>query len=296
LLLKKIAKKVKDQEYQINELPTNYIKTLLDKQDNIPEQSRAATYDGFVHVSSLSGDFCARHYAITQHEKLSLFETISGGSKVTFRIGRAVETHVRENIISAAGKKNIFCKWTCECGKTYQVGLWRAATCQHCHKPLDNFDEPTIKDEANGISGRPDLILYHNKTLHITEIKSMKANTTTTVGWDELEKPLDSHISQNIFYPPLLASLGYPVSPIVTFIYCSKDWKFGSPYKEFRIDTSLKKYRDKREELLEEAKQVKDFLTGGKSPPRICLTEQSPLAKKCPVSFRCFQQYKDDIK
>jgi hypothetical protein len=296
LLLKKLSNRIKDEEYTLSQLPEFFIKNLLDKQDNIPEASRAGTYSGYVHVSSLSGNFCAREYAIAQHEKLQLFETIQGGSKVTFKIGRAVETHVRDNIISGHGKKNIFCKWTCNCGKTAQIGLWREAVCPKCQSPLDNFDEPTITDEANGVSGRPDLIVYYGKTLHITEIKSIKKDTTTTVGWDELEVPLESHIKQNIFYPPLLQSLGYPVSPIVTFIYCSKDWKFGSPYKEFRIDTSLKQYKDKREELLAEAKQVKDFVAGGESPPRICLSEQSPLAKKCPVAFRCFNVYKDDIK
>lgn len=295
MLLKKLTEKVKNTDYQISELPHNFIKNLLDKQDNIPSQSRAATYEGHVHVSSLSSNFCARQYAIVQHEDLKLYETIAGGSKVTFRIGRAVEDHIRENIIEGHDKKNIFAKWHCECG-TFRVGLHKAITCPKCGKGLDIFDEPTIKDEANGISGRPDLIVYHGQTLHITEIKSIKKDTTTTVGWDEIEEPLDSHIRQNIFYPPLLASLGLPVSPVVTFIYCSKDWKFGSPYKEFRLDTSLPKYQSLRSELLEEAKQVKDFMAGGPSPPRICTTEHGSMAKKCPVSFRCFNQYKDDIR
>jgi hypothetical protein len=135
--------------------------------------------------------------------------------------------------------------------------------------------------------------VYYEKTLHITEIKSIKKETTTTPGWDELSAPLDNHITQNIFYPPLLSSLGLPVSPVVTFIYCSKDWKFGSPYKEFRIDTSEPKYLQQRQELLNEAKQVKDFVDGGPMPPRICLTENSPLAKKCDMSFRCFNVFKD---
>lgn len=290
-----MTEKVKNTEYPISELPPNYIKDLLDRQDNIPSQSRAATYEGHVHVSSLSSNFCARQYAIVQHEDLKLYETIQGGTKVTFRIGRAVEDHIRENLIAGVGKQNIYCKWTCECG-TYRVGLHKADPCPKCGKALDIFEEPTIKDDANGISGRPDLIVYHGKTLHITEIKSIKKDTTTTVGWDEIDEPLESHIRQNIFYPPLLASIGLPVSPIVTFIYCSKDWKFGSPYKEFRLDTSLPKYQSLRSELLEEAKQVKDFMNGGASPDRICASAHGSMAKKCPVAFNCFNKYKDDIK
>lgn len=294
MLLKKITQKIK-KDYEINDLPPYFIKNMLDAQDAIPEKSRAATYDEHVHVSSLAYDFCARQYAIARHEDLQLYESLTGGHKVTFRIGRAVEDHVRENIIKGAGKSNIFCKWTCACG-AYRIGLWKADPCPRCGKGLDKFEEPTIKDDVNGVSGRPDLILYHEKTLHITEIKSIKKDTTTTVGWDEIEEPLTSHVTQNIFYPPLLASLGLPVSPIVTFIYVTKDFKFGSPYKEFRVDTSLRKYQEQRTELIAEAKQVKDFINDGPSPPRICLTEHGPLAKKCPVVFRCFNIYKDEIK
>lgn len=294
----------KTKEYIITPLPDKYIKNILDSQDAIPEKSRAATYSGYVHVSSLSGDFCARHYAIAQHEKLQLYETITGGHKVTFKIGRAVEEHIRDNIIRGHGKQNIYAKWTCECQEdkvvpdegTYRYGLWKKAFCK-CGKPLDILREPDTTDEEHGVSGRPDLVLYKDKTLHITEIKSIKKDSTSYgPGWDELDAPLLSHIKQNIFYPTLLRAKGLPVSPIVTFVYCTKDFKYGSPYKIFTIDTSEEKYEKMRNELLDEAKQVKDFLAGGPSPGRICASEASPLAKKCPVSFRCFNIYKDAIE
>jgi hypothetical protein len=300
LLLKKIADKIKNTDFIIQELPDNYIKNMLDTQDAIPEKTRSATYAGYVHVSSLSGNFCAREYAIAQHEDLQLFETLTGGHKVTFRIGRAVESHVRENIIKGHGKENIFAMWKCECQidkpfpeeGTYRVGLWKPhIACKKCNKPLDVFDEPTIKDETNGVSGRPDLVVYHGKTLHITEVKSIKKE-----AWEELTEPLESHVKQNIFYPPLLRSLDLPVSNLVTFVYVTKDFKWGSPYKTFTIDITQGRYKALREELLAEAKQVKTFKETGESPPRICLTENSPLAKKCRVCFRCFNVYKDDIK
>jgi hypothetical protein len=286
----------KEREWEVKELPPNFIKNILDKQDTIPERSRIGNYTGYVHVSSLSGNFCAREYSIAHHEKLAMYETYTGGHKITFKIGRAVEDHIRSNIISEVGKKNIFARWNCECGEGTRVGLFKEAFCK-CGKPLDNFDEPAISDEENGVVGRPDLVLYHDKTLHITEIKSIKKESTAFgPGWDDLTEPLESHIKQNIFYPPLLQSLNLPVSPIVTFIYCTKDFKFGSPYKEFRIDTSLPEYQKLRQELLLEAKQVKEFTKSGKSPERICLSENSPLAKKCKVAFRCFNVYKDEIK
>lgn len=291
MLLNNLANKVKGvKEYSINILPKGYVKSLIDKNDQVPEQSRIATYSGYVHVSSLSGNFCAREYAIAQHEELSLYESLTGGHKVTFKIGRAVEEHIRSAIIAEHGKKNIFAKWSCECGADSRLGLYREAKCK-CGKPLDIFDEPAITDEENGVTGRPDLVLYKDKTLHIVEIKSMKKDQ-----WDTLEAPLDSHIKQNIFYPYLLDMYNYPVSPVVTFIYCTKDFKYGSPYKEFTIDTSETKYIKLREELLAEAKQVRNFIANKVSPPRICASEHSPLAKKCKVAFRCFNIYRDKIE
>jgi hypothetical protein len=297
MLLNKLNSLVKkEREWEVNTLPPNFIKNILDEQDSIPERGRVGNYNGYVHVSSLSGNFCAREYAIAHHEGLAMYETHTGGHKITFKIGRAVEEHIRTNIINKVGRKNIFAKWGCECGETSRIGLFKEALCK-CGKPLDNFDEPAITDEVNGVVGRPDLVLYHNKTLHITEIKSMKKETTSFgVGWNELSEPLDSHIKQNIFYPPLLRSLDLPVSPVVTFIYCTKDFKWGSPYKEFRIDTSESKYEKLREELLVEAKSVREFVKTQKSPERICLSEASPLAKKCKVAFRCFNVYRDEIK
>lgn len=305
MLLSNLVDNIKGQrQYNITPLAPGFVKGILDAQDAIPEQSRAATYSGHVHVSSLSGDFCARHYAIAQHEDLQLYETLTGGHKVTFKIGRAVEEHIRDNLIKGVGRENIYAQWTCECQKgklvpeegTFRYGLWKPALCK-CGKPLDTLEEPAIKDNEHGVSGRPDLVIYKDKTLHITEIKSIKKDSTAYgPGWDEIAEPLESHIKQNIFYPPLLRSLNLPVSPVVTFVYCTKDFKFGSPYKTFQIDTSEPKYEKIRQELLLEAKQVKDFIDGGPSPPRICQSEASKLAKKCPVSFRCFNVYKDDIK
>lgn len=305
MLLSKLVDTVKgERNYTVKPIAPYFVKGILDKRDAIPEKSRAATYKGYVHVSSLSGDFCARHYAIAQHEELQLYETLTGGHKITFKIGRAVEEHIRTNLIEGIGKQNIYAMWTCECQKdklipeegTFRVGLWKPALCK-CGKPLDTMEEPAITDETNGVSGRPDLVIYKDKTLHVTEIKSIKKDSTSYgPGWDEITEPLDSHIRQNIFYPPLLRAKNLPVSPIVTFIYCTKDFKYGSPYKEFQIDTSLPKYEALRQELLAEAKQVKDFIAGGESPPRICASEAGPLAKKCPVSFRCFNIYRDKIE
>lgn len=271
-------------------LPAGFLKNILDTADRIPQKGRAATYSKHVHVSSLAGDFCARQYAITRHEKLSLFESLTGGHKVTFAIGRAVETHIRDGIISQYGRQNIYAKWTCECGKTAFQGTWRPINCA-CGKEIDIFNEADIQDDDFGVKGHPDLIFRYKNRLFVVEIKSINKP-----AWEELEAPLPSHIKQALMYPYLLGKEAKNVSTTVVYIYCTKDFKFGSPYKEYHVDASEEHHVAQRQNLLEQAKEVKDYVEGGKTPERICKSIASPLAKKCPVAMRCFNTYKDEVR
>lgn len=267
-------------------LEENFVKEILDSYDRVPERSRAGTYNGYVHVSSLSYDFCARQYAIAHKEQLSLYESLTGGHKVTFRIGRAVESHIRESFIAHYGEDKIYAKWICVCGNKYYEGLGSNPQCS-CGEVVNIFNEPDLSDDVSGVSGHPDLVFLRAGKLRVLEIKSIKKD-----AWDELEEPQPAHKLQAGIYPHLLSKrTKFNVSPEVVFIYCTKDFKFGSPYKEFHLDTSTPEFIKEREELFAEAKQVKDFAAGGEMPGRICQSMSSALAKKCPVNFRCFHVY-----
>lgn len=289
MLLKTLVDNVLEDALPI--LPENFVKDILDKADKTPEKSRAGTYKNHVHVSSLAYNFCPRQYAIAIKEKLSLYESHTGGHKVTWRLGRAAEEHVREGFISNYGKKNIYAKWICSsCEEKYREGFFKNVSCD-CGGVLDKFAEPDIQDDENGVKGHPDLVFNYKKTLFIMEIKSMNAR-----DWEALEEPLHAHILQAGMYPKLLALKRQGISPVVTFIYVTKDFKWGSPYKEFHVDMSEQKYVDLHENMLKEAKEVKDFVEKGISPQRICPSMSSNLAKKCPVAFRCFHTYEDKIE
>jgi hypothetical protein len=292
-LIKTLIEKVENTSTEVPIIPDYFLKTKLDTADKVPQKSRAGIYHNHVHVSSLAGDFCPRQYAIAKHENLSLFESLTGGHKVTFAIGRAVEAHIRENLIADIGKKNVYAKWTCECGKQYQQGFWANVQCSECGKPLDTFTEADVQDDENGVKGHPDFIFRFKNKLVVVEIKSMKKDQ-----WDELEAPLESHIRQATMYPYLLSKSVNPdrIHPMVIYIYCTKDFKWGSPYKEFHVDASEERYEKQRQDALAEAKQIKDYVQGGETPPRICQSQASSLAKKCPVAFRCFNVYKDEIR
>jgi hypothetical protein len=270
-------------------LEENFVKNILDAEDRKPTRSRAGNYDGYVHVSSLAGDFCPRHYAIAINEDLALYESVTGGHKVTWAIGRSVETHVRDSFIEGIGRENIYGKWLCECKKKGFQGLYVEKTCD-CGKPIDKLHEPDIKDDHFGVWGHPDLVFRRKNKLFVMEIKSMKKDQ-----WDELTEPLPSHIKQALMYPYLLSHISKNVAATVTFVYVTKDFKWGSPYKEFHINVLEEKYVKLRKQLLEEAKQVKDYTEKGTSPERICASPASVMAKKCPVVHRCFYTYEHEI-
>lgn len=288
MLLKTLINKV-DTESKVV-LPDNFVKAILDKQDKVPEKSRAGTYTTHVHVSSLAYNFCPRQYAIAIKENLSLYESLTGGHKVTFRLGRAAEEHVREGFIDTYGRHNIYAKWECACGRSYREGFYKEVACA-CGKPLDVFKEPDIQDDENGLKGHPDLVFNYKQRLFVMEIKSMNKK-----DWEALTEPLHSHIMQAGMYPKLLAMKRTGVSPIVVFIYVGKEFVWGSPYKEFHVDMSEPKYVAIHEAMQAEAKQVKDYVEKGISPERICTSINSSLAKKCPVAFRCFHSYEDKIE
>lgn len=270
-------------------LPDNFVKGILDEADKKPEKSRAGSYTKHVHVSSLAYNFCPRQYAIAVKENLSLYESHTGGHKVTWKLGRAAEQHVREGFIENYGRDNIYAKWECSCKRSYREGFYKEAACP-CGKPLDVFAEPDIVDDENGVKGHPDLVFKYKQKLFVMEIKSMKADQ-----WNELTEPLHSHVMQAGMYPKLLEMKKQGISPVVVFIYVTKDFKWGSPYKEFHVDMSEAKYVKMHDEMLSDAKQVKDYVEKGKSPPRICQSLASSMAKKCPVAFRCFHVYDDEI-
>lgn len=289
MLLKTLINNVEEKVKAI--LPQNFVKNILDKADKEPTKSRAGTYTTHVHVSSLAYNFCPRQYAIAIKENLSLYESHTGGHKVTWRLGRAAEEHVREGFIENHGRGNIYAKWECSsCGRSYREGFYKAVACQ-CGGSLDKFAEPDIQDDENGVKGHPDLVFNYKRTLFVMEIKSMNAR-----DWEALEEPLSAHIMQAGMYPRLLAMKRQGISPVVAFIYVTKDFKWGSPYKEFHVDMSDPKYVAIHDQMLVEAKQVKDFVEKGVSPERICPSMSSSLAKKCPVAFRCFHTYEDKIE
>ena len=308
-LLRTLTAKVKGETNTDVALPPeNFIKDLVDAADREPIQQRAGTFTEYVHVSSLANNFCARQYAIALKEDLPMYETVSGGMRVVWAQGRASEDHLRDAFIQKYGIRNIYANWGCEFHRDsdpkdkhdFKQRMFKPDKCK-CGGELNKFHEPNLYENNAKVSGRPDLVFRYRNWMHITEIKSIKSeidspNKNQHLTFEELTEPLQTAQNQASFYPDLLKKMepDFNVSPIVRYVYIAKAFKMGSPYKEFTVDHSTPKWKTHRNELYEEAKQIKEFIETDKLPPRICPSIGSPLAKKCVVSARCFYTYNTD--
>lgn len=266
-------------------LPERFVTSIVDQMDRIPENIRVAT-SGYTHVSALTS-FCGRRSLLMQQQDRQSLRSVTGGERVMWRIGRAVESHIREQYLAARNNQNVLGRWTCLCGKALHVGLHNSSSrCNDCNSPLNVYGEFTLRDEEAKIVGNPDLLILHESSVVVSEIKSMKKDQ-----WELLTAPLPDHVFQAGMYHDLLKrqAARYRVHSTGVFIYCTKDYKHGSPYKEFHVDftkPSLVAIREMiRNSVLDalHAQQTQDLV-----PRTVCASPNCAMAKACPVATVCF--------
>ena len=83
-----------------------YVRNICNDRDRIPDIRRIGSRDGYTHVTSLIG-LCPRQHRIAVEHEIQVTESVTGGHQVMWAIGRAVETHVRKQIIDA-GRASVF--------------------------------------------------------------------------------------------------------------------------------------------------------------------------------------------
>lgn len=284
--LKSIVNKNVTQKEKITSLNESFFYDALIKADNKPEYKRTPSYDyQFVHASSLD-DFCARRAALLVKHKKQQSSEITGGHKITFAQGKAIESHVLNSLFEEIGRKHFMGTWSCVCGTTTHVGLWDERKCNRCNTGLVNYSEYTLKVPNISILGNPDIFMLGNKTFHIGEIKSMNKEQFT-----QLTQPLGSHARRTSFYYYLAKALGFNVSRYVHFIYVMKEFKYGSPYKVYRVDATESLYKTLFEEAVNTVAPFREFIDTGELPPReLCDTKFSTMAKNCNVCNECFSE------
>jgi hypothetical protein len=263
-------------------LPEDHLKKLLDAQDRIPERRRGG--GEYIHVSSLIG-FCARQHGILRKEDRTVLQSVTGGHKVMWRIGRAVENHIREQLLITSRNQGVYGNWTCRCGSaTHRGHISAGMTCQACNGPVDQYGEFTLYDTVNGIVGNPDYLFDYQKAVAVVEIKSMNA-----AQFKDLNAPMGNHILQAGMYYDMIKQNGMTPHEEVVFLYCTKEFKFGSPYKEFHVNVAKDTLLAERDELRSAAKEYHTLFARDEIAPRtMCRSADSALAKTCPVVATCF--------
>jgi hypothetical protein len=268
----------------VEPLPEGFLRGVLDRQDSVPERTRTSV-PGYMHVSSLVEMICPRQYAILVREERPIFKSVTGGHRVMWNIGRGVESHIRTQFLRGVRRRGVFGKWACPCGETERKGYYAPDhRCGTCGKVASMYREAPVFDHDAKIVGNPDMLVQHGSKLVVVEIKSMTAKQ-----WEDLKNPLGNHVFQAGMYRHLMALEGFQMHTHVAFIYCTKDFKWGSPYKEFHVDATT----PERVRLFENSRDYARMLAGhaaaGTLPPRErCSTTTSKEAQSCPVVASCF--------
>lgn len=240
----------------------------------------------YLHASDVIHK-CSRMIAIANRHNIKLtLQPLPESAGLTFAMGRAIESHVREKVKRNAPTK-LWGGWKCPCGHTEFQGTYAEARsqnrCKRCHGPLGEYQELVLTHEELGVSGSIDLTLLEGRALHLNEIKSIKHD-----AWKELSRPVPEHLVQILFYWWLAKEQGIDVYDSVSILYCTKGYvMFGSPYKEFVMQPS--KLIRRLDDYLDEARAIKAAASGGKLPVRTCMKIDQGEAKTCPMATMCFQ-------
>lgn len=264
-------------------LPEGFVTNTVTAQDRIPERIRASQA-GYVHVSSLTA-FCGRQLVLMRREERPLLRSVTGGHRVMWRVGRAVEAHIREQFIKGRHFHGILGRWTCRCGKMSMPGLYRStAVCNSCNGAVDVYGEYTLLDPESHLVGNPDLLIEHEGAVVVVEIKSMARER-----WEALQAPLADHVLQAGMYHDLLPKHGMRPHKSLVFVYCTKEFKYGSPYKEFHVDATTGMLLNQRAGLRAQVRDAMAHEMAGTLPARtVCRNTSAQMAKECAVCAACF--------
>ncbi len=239
---------------ELPQLPAEFLKSMIEVQDRIPEPSRLSEDSEYIHVSSLL-DLCPRQYWIARKHKVKLSSSPYSSDRIVWEIGKSLERHVVKQL------------------KAYH-GLVRN-------------NNILIDDAEYFIIGEPDVeIAIDKNTIVIAEIKTMNKR-----DFDKLTRPVTEHVLQAAMYQWLYNQVvNYRTAHnIVIILYVCKDYARGSPYKEFHVDVNKPVIQSGVERALELAMELKEARVNDEIPERwVCDRQDCTRSKQCPVSHLCW--------
>ena len=265
-------------------MPDNWLKRALDQQDNAPETSRTG-HTGYTHVSTIAKAVCVREYALAANYNRQASNALTGGHRLLFAYGRTAENHIRETAIRAFNGA-VYGKWKCACGNIEHIGTRPAVTCQQCGKPADRYREEPVFNHEFRVVGNPDLPIMISRThMAIVEIKSLPGDE-----WRDLTEPKSEHVTQAILYGWMKRTAGFTVHDNIILLYATRNFRWGSPYKEFHVSLSDPAKQERLALSLEAAAQIRDALANRTVPARLpaCTSVSDRRARDCPQCAFCF--------
>lgn len=279
----------------------NFVSSVIGREDNRPEEARPDT--DFIHVSSLVKDWCPRQYSLLKRlGKKGNHKYVTGGHRVMWAVGRAVEKHVRDQFIRGVNYHGVWGKWVCPCGIRETVGFAdKVNKCRICHQPSLIYREFTLFNTVEHVAGNPDLIFVRQNRAYVMEIKSITDSESANkngIGFSVITKPYADHMFQVLSYHETLAKIlpeilpGVEPAKFVIVLYTTKDFKWGSPYKEYHESAEDNLWRMKsvvRPAMISAKKAWQAGQDATKPlPNKVCPNIHCPKAKACACAVECF--------
>lgn len=247
-----------------------------------PQQFREGKY---MHASDLIYR-CTRAMALSDQLAVPFTpEIVWDGRGITFAQGVAIQEYVTNRLKANAAEK-LYGSWRCLCQDKEVIATLNVAkqmpSCRKCDSRLIHYHEIVVHNDKYMIVGSVDLLLIENRALYVIECKSINKK-----DWEALTRPIPDHLIQVVLYWFLMREAGYSLNENASILYVVKEFKIGSPYKEFIINIPSQLHRIK--DYLRDAKDLKRARRRGGLPPRItCVDMNSPAAKKCSFAIQCF--------
>ena len=255
------------------------------RQDAVPERRRFEA--GFVHGSALV-DVCPRQHVLAAMAGTS-YRRVYGPERIVWALGRAAESHVRNQYLESVGRLGAYGAWECACKRVSYTGLFTPAArvCVACGEHPARYREAPYLDRDAHISGSPDLQLVNRSgRFLIVEAKSMQEK-----DFRPLDAPLANHVFQAMLYRRLAEYNGKAVMSGVLVVYVSKQYNFKTPYKEFYVEASPM-YEGMLDYAWEQAASIRRGIEANTvdGMDRMCRSQDVTRAKGCPVSSSCFMR------
>lgn len=276
----------------------DHMASVVSALDRKPERVRIG--GEWIHVSYLVAGDCLRAMQLARHLELSAIKKPMAADRILWAIGKAVEKHIRDTVIAATGKHNVFGRWSCVCKSLQYEGLGDDRECCRCGEQANEYSEYLVQDTSMMLSGSPDLLIKVGGTkddpvLMVVEIKSIKVVPkggvrTSAADFHNLEAPSRTHSLQALLYHGLLRRNGFKVVDNVVVFYAAKDYVTCNPYKPFNVDATEQHNSFSVDALFGMATDYAQMDGTGELLPRLssCSSTSCSKVKNCPVGAHCF--------